>query len=138
MGKELNRSSDATDFDEIGDASERDAIEVESTILYHIQNEALLGQTCIKEYINSLKNLIKAPEFVLHPFQLTVLLSVSSTPIFQEQTIDIIRSCIVKVINEEIKKNDSAWFRNIVTCSTNTSNIISVVLDNRYFVYLVY
>lgn len=130
LGKELESTSDTTDLNDISDASEHDAIQVESTVLFHVHTVASLGQGSIKDYLNSLKDVVKAPEFTLHPFSLTVLLTISTVSIFEEQSLDLIRSCIVRVITEDVKKVESTWFRTIVLSSIKVSNIISAVIEN--------
>lgn len=131
LGRLLEPCTDSTDLDEISDASEHDALQAESTVLYHIHNSALHAHGSIKEYINFLKNMYKAPEFVLHPFQLTVLLTISTVSIFEEQVLEIIKSCIVRLISEDLKKSESAWFNDMTIPKIEISNIISVVIENR-------
>ncbi|GLV41723.1 Fanconi anemia complementation group I [Carabus blaptoides fortunei] len=130
LGPLLEPSTDSTDLDEISDASEHNTLQAESTVLYHIHNSAMHAHGSIKEYINFLKNMCKAPEFVLHPFQLTVLLTISTVSIFEDQVLEIIKNCMVRLISEDLKKSESAWFNDMTIPKIEINNIISVVIEN--------
>lgn len=122
----------------LDEAISEDYIQAESTILYHIHQAASLGYETIKDYLNSLKHLTKAPEYILKPFQLTVLLSIGSICFYEETVFDIIRSAISRSINEEARKSSSYWLTETLKRPVNIeeifSRIISLCGENRDFV----
>ncbi|KAJ8921771.1 hypothetical protein NQ315_008396 [Exocentrus adspersus] len=130
--------SNSNNFDTIENANHQDTIEAESTVLYHIHSAASLGYECIKEYLTSLKNIVKSPEFILHPFQLMTLLTISTVPHYEETVFDIVRQSIVRSYNEEQKKLNSCWYREMVssTCKTEVvfGQVIHFSLEDRELV----
>ncbi|KAJ8983001.1 hypothetical protein NQ317_014296 [Molorchus minor] len=125
-----NSSSDTNtnDLDVIENADNQDTIEAESTVLYHIHTAASLGHESIKDYLNSLKNITKSPEFVLNTFQLMILFTLSTIPHYEETVFDIVRPCIVRAYQEEQKKLHSAWFREMVPSTCKPEDILSQVI----------
>ncbi|KAK4882809.1 hypothetical protein RN001_006128 [Aquatica leii] len=138
--KELtaNSDSESTNIDAIDDTANQDAIEAESTIIFHIHQSASEGIECIKDYLTSLKNLVKSPEFILHPFQFTVLLTISTVPTCEEKVMEILRSSISRAIQEDLKKNDTCWFREMISSTCKIEDIIQQVIEcsvnGRYLV----
>ncbi|KAF2901837.1 hypothetical protein ILUMI_04348 [Ignelater luminosus] len=122
-------NSDSTNVDVIGDAADEEAVEVESTVLYHIYESASVGHECIKDYLTSLKNMIKSPEFILHPFQFTVLLTISSISALEERVMEILRLGISRAIQEEHRKIDSCWFRDMVPNTCKIEDILRQIID---------
>lgn len=113
-------------------ASNQDTIEAESTVLYYIYTSASLGHDCVKDFLNSLKILIKAPEFVLSPFLLMVLFSIAAIPHYEETVFEIIRPCIVRSFTEEQRRAHSCWFREMVPTTGKPEEIFSVVIQYRW------
>lgn len=66
-------------------ASETETQSAEATVLFHILQSARFGHASIRNFLKFMKNVTNAPELVLDPFLLTVLLSVSNISIYQEQ-----------------------------------------------------
>lgn len=66
-------------------ASETESQAAEATVLFHILQSARFGHASIRNFLKFMKNVANAPELVLDPFLLTVLLSVSNISIYQEQ-----------------------------------------------------
>ncbi|CAH1104215.1 unnamed protein product [Psylliodes chrysocephalus] len=128
IGTEDSPDTNSTVLDLIETTDNSDSIEAESNVLFHIHTAASLGYESIKEYLNSLKNILKAPEFILHPFQLMVLFTLSTIPHYDETVFDIIRPCIVRTYNEELKKAHSSWFREMVPTAKKPEEIISQVI----------
>lgn len=62
-------------------------------MLFHIHQSARFGHASIKNLMKFMKNVTNAPELVLDPFLLTVLLSVSTISIYEEQVLAY--SCVV-------------------------------------------
>lgn len=71
--------------------------DVESTVLYHISQAAELNHQHVRDYIKYFKSVLHAPEIILEPFVLSVLLTVAS--IDENQV--IINNCIF-IINSHI------------------------------------
>ncbi|XP_056642069.1 Fanconi anemia group I protein isoform X1 [Diorhabda sublineata] len=127
-----NMSEDSPDsmcFDLIA-TDNKDTIEAESTVLYHIHTAASMGYECIKEYLNSLKNAIKAPEFILNPFQLMILFTISTIPHYEETVFEIIRPCIVRSYNEDQRATHSAWFREMVQSKNKPEEVLMQVIHS--------
>jgi Fanconi anemia group I protein len=131
LANETDSNSDSTQFDIIEDASTQDIMEAESTVLYHIHTSASLGHECIKDYLASLKNVLRSPEYIIHPFQLSVLLTISTISHYEEKVFEIVRSCISRTYHEEQKKNNSAWFRDMVPASTKIETVFAQVIIAR-------
>ncbi|EEZ98882.2 Fanconi anemia group I protein homolog-like Protein [Tribolium castaneum] len=121
-------SSESSEMDLIEDASSQDILEAEATVLYHIHSLAFVGHNCIKDHLNFLKNMLRTPEFILHPFQLSVLLTLSTIPRYEERVFEIIRSCVSRTFHEEQKKISSASFRNLVPGKTRLEIIFGHVV----------
>lgn len=114
-----------------GSASDQEVVEVESTVLYHIYQSASLGHESIKDYLSSLKNMLKSPEFVLHPFHLTVLLMISTIQPCEERVMEILKSCIAKNIHEEQKMQESCWFKEMVPVSCKIEDVLLQIIECR-------
>lgn len=113
----------------IGDAVDEEAVEVESTVLYHIYESASVGHECIKDYLTSLKTMVKSPEFILHPFQFTVLLTLSSISVLEERVMEILRLGISRALQEEHRKIDSCWFRDMVPSTCKIEDVLRQIID---------
>jgi hypothetical protein len=66
-------------------ASEIETQSAEATVLFHIHQSARFGHASIRNFLKFMKSVANAPELVLDPFFLTVLLSLSSISIYEEQ-----------------------------------------------------
>lgn len=106
-------------------------MQAESTVLYHIYEAATLGNGTIKEYLNSLKVISKTPEYILHPFQLVVLLAISSVQCYEETVLELIKYSLSKSITEDQKRGDSAWFNEMVPLKINIDSIFHTILDSK-------
>lgn len=124
-----NNENSPESLDIIESTSNQDAIEAESTVLYHIHTAASLGYACIKDYLNSAKNMTKAPELVLSPFQLMVLFTISTISHYEETIFDIVRLCIVRCYTEEKRKKNSAWFRDMIPSSKEPEDIFQQLVQ---------
>lgn len=110
---------------------EKEAVQAESTVLYHIYQAASLGHECIKDYLSSLKHLTKAPEYLVHPFQLTVLLTISTINFYEERVFEIVRSSISRALHEENKKIDSSWVKEMVSTSIKIDIVFKQIISCR-------
>ncbi|XP_060518299.1 Fanconi anemia group I protein isoform X2 [Cylas formicarius] len=122
-------NSDSPDLDIIENAENHDILDTESTVLFHIHNAAALGHNSIKDYLNSLKNVVKSPEFILQPFQLLVLLTISAIQHYEEMVFDIIRPAVVRSFMEEHKKQCSYFYRDLMLQNCKPEQIFTQVLD---------
>lgn len=52
--------------------------DIESTVLYHIYQAAQLNHQHIRDYVRYFKSVLHAPESILEPFMLSVLLTIAS------------------------------------------------------------
>ncbi|KAF7283340.1 hypothetical protein GWI33_000852 [Rhynchophorus ferrugineus] len=123
-------SSDSRSLDYIGSAEDHDALEAESTVLFHIQNAASIGYNCIKDYLNYLKNCIKSPKSILQPFQLLVLFAISTVQQYEQIVFDIIRSAIVKSYNEQNRTALSYWYRDLCNMTCNPDNVFLQIINS--------
>lgn len=64
--------------------SVREAQTAEGMILYHFDQSANLGTPIVKHLLKTMKGVVSAPDLVVEPFLLTVLLSLSSVPSYEE------------------------------------------------------
>lgn len=61
--------------------------DIESTVLYHVYQAAQLNHENMKDFIRFLKHVSHASEYMLQPFMLSVLMSVSG--IYEDQVYQI-------------------------------------------------
>lgn len=116
----------------VENSGDQNAQQAEATIIYHIHQAAYLGHESVKEFLSSLKNVTKSPEIVLNPFLLGVLLSISTINSYEDKVFDLIKSCTSRAFQEEDRKTDSHWIREIVSHATNIDFVFSQVIDVRY------
>ncbi|KRT83344.1 hypothetical protein AMK59_4329 [Oryctes borbonicus] len=114
----------------ISDTWDEESIHAESTVLYHIYQTALLGHESIKDYLSSLKNFTKSPEFILHPFQLTVLLTLSTAPFCEDKVFELIRQTISRSFREDMKKSESFWLRNLVPDTLDLEDTFTKIIHS--------
>lgn len=100
-------------------------------VLYHIHSAAFTGEEAIKDYLTFLKKLLRSPDIILQSYQLTVLLTISTIPHYEEGIFEIIRSCISKYYHEEHKRVNSAWFRELIPNKHTVETIFSQVIHAR-------
>lgn len=103
--------------------------ETESTVLYYIYQSALDNGKGSMEYIRCLKSVVNAPEYVLDNFVMSVLLLLSG--LYEEQALQILKSALLRQIQEEENKNNSAWLRKVLSNNTSAMNTINQVIENR-------
>lgn len=112
-------------------ASEHEVVQAEGTILLYIHQWADVGHESMKDYLNSLKHTTKLPEYILQPFHLSMLLSLSCILVYKKQVIPLVRGCIVNSLHEETKRRNCCWFREMVSYTRSASDIIDQVVDMR-------
>ncbi|KAH1013955.1 hypothetical protein HUJ04_002869 [Dendroctonus ponderosae] len=127
--KRMCNNDNSPDLDVIENADDRDALDAESMVLYHIQTAASIGHNSIKDYLSSLKNTVKSPDFLLHHFQLLALLTIATVDQYEEAVFEIIRHSIVRTYNEQQRKTSSYWYRDIMTASVHPEKIFKDILN---------
>lgn len=80
-----------------------------------------------------LKSLLKAPELILNPFQLLCLVTISTVSHYEETVFEIIRMAVVRVYQEEQKRNGNCWFNDINSAKFNVEDVFKRIIDIRYF-----
>ncbi|PNF15306.1 hypothetical protein B7P43_G01000 [Cryptotermes secundus] len=116
--------------DSIGLASETETQAAEATVLFHILQSARFGHASIRNFLKFMKNVANAPELVLDPFLLTVLLSVSNISIYQEQVFDVLKCTMQRAVQEEEKKVESAWLRDMMPSCCDVEFIFTKLMAN--------
>ena len=67
----------------------KDLIDCESMVLYHIEECAILSRGCVSQLLRLAKTSVYCPEIILDPFILTVLLSLSSISVYEAQVLHV-------------------------------------------------
>lgn len=111
---------------------DQNAQQAEATVIYHIHQAAYVGHESVKEFLSSLKNITKSPESVLNPFILGVLLSISTINSYEARVFDLIKYCTSRAFQEENRKADSHWVREMIPQNINVEHLFSQVIDVRY------
>ncbi|XP_049952451.1 Fanconi anemia group I protein-like [Schistocerca serialis cubense] len=130
------KSDKSKDMELMSDDIANDAVDIrdiqrsESTVLFHISQAAAGGHSIVKELIKSLKNVRNAPEFVLNPFLVAVLLCVSSISSYEDQAFDILKLAVIRASTEEEKRNSSAWLRDIVPKVLSIQLVFTKVIES--------
>lgn len=112
-------------------SADQNAQQAEATVIYHIHQAAYLGHESVKEFLSSLKNITKSPEAILNPFLLGVLLSISIINSYEDKIFDLIKSCTSRAFQEEERKADSRWVREIIPTNINIDLVFTQLIDVR-------
>lgn len=75
--------------------------------------------------------MVRSPEFILQPFQLMTLFTISTIPHYEETVFDIVRQSVVRFYNEEQKKFNSCWFRDMVPSMSKPEEIFAQIVHFR-------
>lgn len=103
--------------------------ETESTVLYHIYQSALDNDEESTEYMRHLKSIVNAPEYILNPFDTSILLLLSN--LHREQSLQILKLAILRQIQEKEISEESPWLKKILPVSSDIMTTISKVIENR-------
>ena len=76
-----------------------------------------------------LKTILHAPEHILEPFVMSVLLMVSG--IYEDQSLQILKLAILRQIQEEEHQDNSAWLRKISPDTADLMDTINTIITNR-------
>lgn len=106
---------------------------VEGTVLYHIYTIVSgLGPQSVKDFVKTLKECVNSPGFILTPFTLTFMLSISCVSYtFEEEVLSIIKSAIQRNFAEEERMFDSAWIDSIVPSGVTVNHVFEKIIMNR-------
>ncbi|XP_012279084.1 Fanconi anemia group I protein [Orussus abietinus] len=108
----------------------KDVREIESTVLYHIHQAVQLNYKSLKDYLRYLKSVTNSPEFILDPFNMSVLLLMSD--VYEEQVFDILKASIIRKIQDDENCKKNAWFRKIIPEEWNVLAVVDkVVKDSK-------
>ncbi|KAJ8664238.1 hypothetical protein QAD02_005900 [Eretmocerus hayati] len=102
--------------------------EVESTVLYYIYNSAVENTKASLEYMKCLKSVVNAPEYILEPFVISVLLLLSG--LHEDQAFPILKSALLRQIQDEENQKNSAWLRKISSSDLNAMDTLYRVIEN--------
>ena len=83
----------------------------------------------MRDYVKFLKSVSRAPEFVLEPFAMSVLLYLSE--IFENEALDVLGTAIRHRILENENRKRSDWLERSRTSETRTMSTVSEILSNR-------
>ncbi|CAK9794572.1 Fanconi anemia group I protein [Anthophora plagiata] len=117
-----------TSLEDIGLLNIKEIQDIESTVLYHIYQAAQLNHENMRDFIRLLKHVSYASEYMLQPFMLAVLMSVSS--IYEDQIFEALKMAVVNSNLEKEKRQSSAWLRQLLPSSCDIIRIIRQVIDS--------
>ncbi|XP_034935128.1 Fanconi anemia group I protein [Chelonus insularis] len=123
-------SPTAYDMDSIGQINLKEVKDAESTVLYHIRQSVLLNHSSLKDFLRHLKNITNAPEFILDPFPMSVLLLVSD--IYEDQVFDIIKHALIRKIQDDERRKAATWLKEILPRPCEAMDNFNKVIENSY------
>ncbi|XP_044756769.1 Fanconi anemia group I protein [Coccinella septempunctata] len=104
--------------------------EAELSVFYHIRTLASHNSFAIKDYLVFLKTINKAPEFILHPFHIKVLLVIFEVEDYRDKVWDILKSLILRYFNEKSKRESSIWFSRMSSKLMDIETIINTLINS--------
>nr|XP_031847431.1 Fanconi anemia group I protein homolog [Nomia melanderi] len=113
--------------EDIGNIVIKEVTDIESTVLYYLYQAVQLNHESLKDFIRHLKSVCHTPEYILQPFMLAILMSVSS--IYTDQIFDILKMVIVNDSLDKEKKEHSAWLRKLLPSELNIVIIVRQIID---------
>jgi len=103
--------------------------EVEGTVLFHVLNTQ--GVHGLKDLLKTLRGSVSNPHFTLSPFNVTLLLALSSlSPACEDDVINLLRAAFGRCLLEKDKMNKSCWLRTVCPPALDTDRLIKGVLEN--------
>ncbi|BES94635.1 Fanconi anemia, complementation group I [Nesidiocoris tenuis] len=138
----LNDSSSMLDTDKavVGSVSQEESdietslkglTESEAMVLYHIEVVAQRSLGCVPELVKCAKMSIPCAEMFFDPFLIAVLLIVSNVPTYEAQVTELLQKMIVRLVNEEEKRNESDWLRKVLNTYCDTQGIICKLIKSK-------
>ncbi|XP_039277533.1 Fanconi anemia group I protein [Nilaparvata lugens] len=123
---QLPNSLDAESEDMIAECREKSGInECESNVLYHIEEAAVVGHSCVNQLLRFAKASSNCPELMIDPFLLAVFLSIASISTYETQVISLLKNAFIRKLNEDEKKTESAWLRTMMPKHCDLEKVIS-------------
>lgn len=108
----------------------KEIIESERMVLYHIKD---MGKKCPgwNELIKVAKSCTSAPQLILNPFCIAVLLIVSNVPSHHSEIMMLLKNMIKNVCVEEEKRQESDWMRKVLNCNCNVDNVLTKLIRSK-------
>lgn len=103
--------------------------EVESNVLFHIYQICYLNSQGVEHYLRFLKSIVNAPDNILQPFVVTVLLKISR--IYGDLAIDTLKLAILRKILEDEYKTNCFWLRSAIPGTMDIEHVLEAVIKNR-------
>ncbi|XP_033322360.2 Fanconi anemia complementation group I isoform X5 [Megalopta genalis] len=118
---------DKDSMESIGIVGLKELVDIESTVLYYVYQAVQLNHESLKDFIRYLKSTCQVSEYILQPFMLAVLMSVSG--IYTDQIFEILKLTIVNDSLEKEKRQTSAWLRQLLPSELNLIGIVRRIID---------
>ncbi|XP_043276970.1 Fanconi anemia group I protein [Venturia canescens] len=125
---EVGDSQNMDSLNDIGVVSLKEIQETESTVIYHIYQAAQVNHSRLKDFVTSLKKVTNAPEHILDPFLIGVLLSVIN--VYEDQILEILKQAMCRKIQDDEKRKNSAWLRSVLPEDGRIVEVIEHVIAN--------
>ncbi|XP_078053426.1 Fanconi anemia complementation group I isoform X2 [Augochlora pura] len=118
---------DQDSMESIGIVGVKELVDIESTVLYYVYQAVQLNHESLKDFIRCLKSACQASEYILQPFMLAVLMSVSG--IYTDQIFEILKLALINDFLEKEKRQTSAWLRQLLPSELNVIGIVRRIID---------
>ncbi|KAG7201026.1 hypothetical protein KM043_003378 [Ampulex compressa] len=119
---------DDNSFEGIDAISIKEVQNAESTVLYHIYHAARSNHESMRHYMRYLRSIVSAAEYMLEPFVMAILLSVSS--IYDNQVFEILKLAIEHAVEDEQRRKNDAWLKLIVPQTRGIMDIMDQIIEN--------
>ncbi|XP_076651610.1 Fanconi anemia complementation group I isoform X3 [Halictus rubicundus] len=120
-------TDDKDSMESIGIVGIKELADVESTVLYYVYQAVQLNHESLKDFLRHLKCACYASKYILQPFMLALLTSVSS--IYTDQVFEILKLAIVNDSLDKEKRQSSAWLRQLLSCDLDVIDIVRRIID---------
>ncbi|XP_014217237.1 Fanconi anemia group I protein homolog [Copidosoma floridanum] len=102
--------------------------ECESNVLYYIYDSAVDNTKGSTEYMQCLKSIVNAPEYILESFVMSVLLLLSN--LYEDQALQILKAAFARQVQEKENQGNCAWLRQISSNDKKIMDTIDHVIEN--------
>ncbi|XP_076294996.1 Fanconi anemia complementation group I [Lasioglossum baleicum] len=120
-------TDDKDSMESIGIIGTKELADIESTVLYYVYQAVQLDHESLKDFLRNLKCACYASKYILQPFMLAVLTSVSN--IYTDQIFEILKLAIVNSSMDKEKRQSSAWLRQLLPSDLNVIDIVRRIID---------
>uniref|UniRef100_T1HAE3 Fanconi anemia group I protein n=1 Tax=Rhodnius prolixus TaxID=13249 RepID=T1HAE3_RHOPR len=128
----LDDISHGSSRDEIEDVEvcKNEIIESERMVLYHIR---VMEKSCSgwAELIKVAKSCTSAPQVILNPFFLAILLIVSNVPSYQLEIMTLLKNTIKNISLEEEKLEESEWMRKLLSTKCDVDTVLIKLIRSK-------